>query len=223
MAAKKTPRELYLKIPYHILNIRALGLCEKVLLAHIYSFGEKGCWQSNATLAKIFMTSPRTVSRWVANLSCSGLIQKKSPKGYYRTMWAKSHPNVKQASHLWYRKQEVQNPDRETPVHRAKTCIEGTTKLRGQCAKSGNRLRKNWRTTNNKTIKETTVKTTAPPSPPLPKGAPAVLVERKRAALESVEQFKNRFGLGRQAHQPLSDKEFEKSRQKQRKALLAVP
>jgi len=38
---KNKPKELYLKIPYHILNIPGLGLCEKVLLAHIYSFGEK--------------------------------------------------------------------------------------------------------------------------------------------------------------------------------------
>jgi len=39
----KKPKERYLKIPYHILNIKRLGLSEKVLLAHIYSFGEKGC------------------------------------------------------------------------------------------------------------------------------------------------------------------------------------
>jgi hypothetical protein len=38
-------KELYLKVPYHILNIPSLGLCEKALLAHIYSFGEKGCCQ----------------------------------------------------------------------------------------------------------------------------------------------------------------------------------
>ena len=36
--------ERYLKIPYHILNIETLDLREKVLLAHIYSFGQKGCW-----------------------------------------------------------------------------------------------------------------------------------------------------------------------------------
>jgi len=44
-AGKKKPKELYLKIPYHILNITDVNLCEKVILAHIYSFGEKGCWQ----------------------------------------------------------------------------------------------------------------------------------------------------------------------------------
>jgi hypothetical protein len=42
---KREPKELYLNVPYQILNIPDLSLCEKVLLAHIYSFGEKGCWQ----------------------------------------------------------------------------------------------------------------------------------------------------------------------------------
>lgn len=63
-AEKTKPKEQYLKIPYHILNIRALGLAEKVLLAHIYGFGKNGCWQSNETLADVFMTNPRTVRRW---------------------------------------------------------------------------------------------------------------------------------------------------------------
>lgn len=35
MNGKKEPKELYLKIPYHILNISGINLCEKVLLAHI--------------------------------------------------------------------------------------------------------------------------------------------------------------------------------------------
>ena len=60
---QKRPTELYLKVPYHILNIPGLGLCEKVLLAHIYSFGEKGCWQSNTTLGQMFFVDGRTISR----------------------------------------------------------------------------------------------------------------------------------------------------------------
>ena len=65
---REKPKELYLKIPYHILNIAEIGLSEKVLLAHFYSFGVKGCWQSNATLAKMFMASPVTISRWISQL-----------------------------------------------------------------------------------------------------------------------------------------------------------
>jgi len=220
---KKEPKELYLKIPYHILNIPDLGLCEKVLLAHIYSFGVKGCWQSNATLAKIFMACPRTISLWIAKLARSKLIQIKSPKGYYRTIWAKSHPEVSEASLLWYRKQLVPNPGKETPVHCAKSCAQDSNNLRGECAKSGDRPRKILRTTNNKTIRETISKTTAPPSP-LPAGgqAPAVLTERKRETLRSIEEFKKQFGISKKCHPPLSDKEINDRRQIQHKALMAA-
>ena len=76
MAGGKKTTERYLKIPYHILNIAELGLSEKVLLAHIYSFGDKGCWQSNATLADIFSRKslqfslrPVNVSLFVPHLS----------------------------------------------------------------------------------------------------------------------------------------------------------
>lgn len=69
------PKELYLKIPYHILNIPEIGLPEKVLLAHFYSFGKKGCWQSNATLAKMFMTTRRTIGRWIGNIQKTGKIR----------------------------------------------------------------------------------------------------------------------------------------------------
>ena len=220
---KKEPKELYLKVPYHILNIPGLGLCEKVLLAHIYSFGEKGCWQSNATLAEIFMVCPRTISLWIAKLARSNLIQKKSPKGYYRTIWAKSHPKVSEASVLWYRKQQVTNPDKEQVVNCAKSCAQDSNNLRGQCAKPGDRPGKILRTTNNKTMKETTSKTTAPPSP-LPAGgqAPAVLAERKNMAVQSIEDFKKQFGISRRHSKPLSDKEFNDRKQNMLKTLMAT-
>jgi len=83
---KKQPKELYLKIPYHILNIPSLGLPEKVLLAHIYSFGEKGCWQSNATLGKMFFVDGRTISRWLARLKKNALVLWVHPKGRCRTI-----------------------------------------------------------------------------------------------------------------------------------------
>jgi hypothetical protein len=62
--AKKTdkPTEHYLKMPNHILNIERLGKGEKMLLAHIYSFGTKGCWQNNETLGKMFFRQTRTIS-----------------------------------------------------------------------------------------------------------------------------------------------------------------
>jgi len=219
----KVPKELYLKIPYHILNIPDLGLCEKVLLAHIYSFGEKGCWQSNSTLGDIFMVCPRTISLWISKLARSNLIQTKSPKGYYRTIWAKSHPKVSEASMLWYRKQKVSNPDKEASVDCAKSRALDGNNLRGQCAQSGNGPGKILRTTNNKTKKDIISRTTAPPSP-LPAGgqASAVLTERKDMAVRSIEEFKKKFGIGKRRSSFLSEKEINDRRQTQLKTLLAT-
>jgi hypothetical protein len=101
MAKAKKQIEPYLKIPNHILGLTGLGLSEKVLLAHVYSFGAKGCWQSNATLARIFHTSDRTISRWLAVLLRAKLLLAKNPKGYYRTLWVLSHPDVKKIAD-WY-------------------------------------------------------------------------------------------------------------------------
>lgn len=216
MAVKKKPKELYLKVPYHILNIRNLRLCEKVLLAHIYSFGKKGCWQSNTTLADILMTSPRTIKRWLARIVKAGLVQVRSPKGYYRTIWARSHADVRAAAELYYRGKKFDpRQGQDCPARQDKS---GTVSGPDRVLPPGRK----WPTTNNKTKKETTLKTTAPPSPEPPKGAPAVLVERKKDAIESLGQFKGRFGLPRRAHKPLSEKEFEKRRQRQRKALMAA-
>ena len=82
------PQEHYLKMPNHILNIEGLGKGEKMLLAHIYSFGRKGCWQSNETIGKMFFRSERTISVWVANLKKGRHILWLHPKGFYRTLWA---------------------------------------------------------------------------------------------------------------------------------------
>lgn len=84
--------EEYLKVPYDILEIAEVGLSKKILLAHIYSFGAKGCCQSNATLAELFMTSACTISRWLVKLA--KFIYVKNSKTCRRTLWAKSHPDV---------------------------------------------------------------------------------------------------------------------------------
>lgn len=186
---KKPLKEHYLKMPYHILNLPALELSEKVLLAHIYSFGEKGCWQSNETLAKMFMTSQRTISRYIAKLK--PFIYVKKPKGYFRTIWAKSYYD-KSGEH----QRQNQHSD---------------------CDKKCFRLRQKCLTTNINTIKENYKDITATP-PPLPsKGAPALLQERRRETLEMVEQFKRTFG--KKKFQPLSEEEFERRKQAQIKAL----
>jgi hypothetical protein len=83
MAKKnKEPKEHYLKMPNHILNIEGLGKGEKMLLSHVYCFGRWGCWQSNETLGKMFFRKTRTISAWVGKLKKACHILWLHPKGY---------------------------------------------------------------------------------------------------------------------------------------------
>jgi len=225
-AEKARYKEQYLKIPYHILNIRDLGLAEKVLLAHIYSFGKKGCWQSNETLAKVFMTTPRTVRRWLAKIVEAGCVQIKSPKGYYRTIWARSHQDVRSMPERHYRGRDVSRTSstkkQASPLKVDNNDLQHGQKWPSELAKHGFRHGQKCPTTNNKTIKETIGNTTAPPSPLLPKGAPAVLVERRCADVRRIEDFKRDFGVARKDRKPLSAEQAEQRRQKQKMALSAM-
>jgi len=193
---KKTQQEPYLKIPYRIFNITKLGPAEKMLLAHIYSFGEKGCWQSNKTLAEMFMTSPATIRRWLGRIK--KYLYVKNPKGYYRTLWVKFE-------HL--------------PAQ----------KCQSDLLKSANRLAQKCATTNNNTIKENYKRTPAPvfrqedagatPSPPLHKGAPALLVERDKEADAAIKHFIQNFGKEKKVFQPMTEEEFHRRKAAQLKAL----
>jgi len=107
MAKNGKKKENYLNMPDHIRNIPRLGFGEKELLAHIYSFGRKGCWQSNEILGKMFFRKSRTMTNWIANLKKGGHIFWVSGKGYHRTLYAKTHPDVKSAQALVYRGKEI--------------------------------------------------------------------------------------------------------------------
>ena len=216
--------ERYLKIPYHILNIERLGLSEKVLLAHIYSFGQKGCWQSNTTLAKIFFIQGRTISRWVRTLKKAGLILWVHPKGRYRTLWVKSHPEVQTAQYLYYMGEKI-SKEAVVKGHAAKilqghNCQGGIDKTGVPTAtKSVFQVRQNCPHINNTTKKDTNGETTAPPSP-LPAGgqASAVLEERKNGSIASIEQLENTFGSGAlKQKSKLTNGGFEESRQRNQK------
>ncbi len=90
---KKKAKKKYLHIPQHIMEISELKTAEKVLLAHIYSFGARGCWQSNKTLGKRFDVAPRTIKRRLSRIR--KFIYIRSPRSRLRTFLAKSHPDVK--------------------------------------------------------------------------------------------------------------------------------
>ena len=138
--SKKNSSERYLKISYSILNLRDISLCQKILLAHIYSFGWKGCYQSNKTLAEIFMVSPDTISRWIA--SVRKYLYIKNPKGYYRTMWAKVHPDVQAAAVSRHKSGE------NCPVHLGKSAEHVVEKTDSEFGKSETGLRHRCVTTN---------------------------------------------------------------------------
>ena len=223
---REKPQENYLRIPNHIRNISTLGYGEKELLAHIYSFGRKGCYQSNKTLGKMFFRCSRTISLWIADFKKGGHILWVNGKGYYRTLYAKTHPDVKTALTLWYRGREIPKVE-IISGHAGSTPLRN--KLLSKCAKNCEATaqkpvfppRKKLLHTNNITKKETTGTTTATPSP-LPAGgqAPALLEDRKKEQQAELEQLKAKIGLsGRKTYQPLSGKQFEQERQKQLKAL----
>ena len=216
----ETPTENYLKIPNHILNIPGLGKGQKMLLAHIHSYGRRGCWESNETLGRMFFRSPRTVSAWIADLKKGSHILWVSAKGYHRTLYSKTHPEVKATQTLLYRKQEVSKtaiisgqiestpPRRNLPSKFAENC-EVTAQ------KSVDPLRRNLPPTIKTTRKETNKRTTATPTP-LPAGgqSPALLEDRKADAVAEVERFLNSFGAGARRTPERTAAEREQRRQK---------
>ena len=229
--AKKSeqPKENYLKMPNHILNIEGLGEGEKMLLAHIHSFGRKGCWQSNETLGRMFFRKARTISLWIAKLKAGRHILWLHPKGYYRTLWAKAHPDVKASDMLLYRDGEI--PKAEV-ISGQSEAVPLRKKLRSECAEGCEvtaqkpviPLRKKLRQTNNTTMRDKKKETSATPAP-LPAGgqAPALLTDRTAGYKAHIEQLKKSFGLGAPRRGPkLDDAEWEQSRQKNVKALEAL-
>ena len=167
------------------------------------------------------MTSSRTIKRWLANIIRANLVQIKSPKGYYRTIWARSHPDVKEAAKLYYRGKQVSKTDCQAGQKRP-TGWDKNGPVSGP--KGVLRLGQICPTTNNTTIRETIEETTATPSPCLPSGqAPALLADRRNADIARIEKFKRSFGTSKVRRKPLSPEEFENNRQKQIKALLSPP
>jgi len=229
MAQKsKKPKENYLKIPNHILNLQGIKLSEKVLLAHFYSFGRKGCWQGNDTLGKMFFVSERTITTWVANLKKATCILWVHPKGRYRTIWAKTHPEVREAQKLLYMREEI-SKNAVITGHAAEILLgrnlpEGIEEncrptRKNDCNQVGRKLLH----TNNTTIKDTTKDTTATPTP-LPAGgqASALLDQREDEALDKIEQLKHSFGeISRRRGPELTAAEIQQRKQQQLKALLA--
>jgi hypothetical protein len=223
---KKAIKEHYLLIPYHILNNPNIGPSEKVLLAHIYSFGEKGCWQSNKTLGEMFFVSTRTISTWVTILKKAGLVFWVHPKGRYRTIWAKTHPKVKTATTLLYMGQQISKEavisghaaqillGRNLPEGIEKSC---TVTAKDNCIQVG----RNLLHTINTTKKDTNINTIATPSPLPAWGQAPALLESRSQALSDIERFKQTLGKSK-TRQPLNEQEFEQRRAAMKKQLMMM-
>lgn len=205
-----------------ILNIRILGDSEKMLLSHFDSFGTKGCYQSNSTLAVIFLTKPRTIRRRIAKIKNAGLIYIKSPKGYYRTIWVKSNPEVMEAVKLWYRGKEIDKPrEVKQDGHKWPTKVDKSGQPRGP--KSVFRHGQNCPTTYIRLDTETNGETAV--GLPLAAGGQAsqLLADRKVCEVTCIELLKRNFGNGGQRRTPeLTPVERERRRQEQKRTLLKV-
>jgi hypothetical protein len=178
----KHSKQQGLWIPNSILNLPELNWGEKVLLAHFYSFGVKGCWKSNKTLAEELMTSKQTISRMISRLK--KYIWIKNPKGYYRTIWVKSHPKVKDFI-----------PGKEFEVNQK--CAIGFVKNDNstsskQAIGPNQKCATTYTYTNKENYKKEAVDL------PMPAGGQAsqLLIERKAKMTADFEAFRRRFGNG---------------------------
>ena len=146
-------------------------------------------------------------------------MKNKSTREGYCTIYAKSHPDVRESVKLFYRDREVSKSAFDNRCDNeqdhAQICVN-------DCGKSTIRLNHKCATTNNTTIKDTTVKTIAPPAPCLPGGqAPTSLQHKKLMAESSISRFCRNFGKARTSLK-LSEEEDERRRQQLQKQLAAM-
>ena len=186
----KQLEERYLKVPFHILNHPGLNDGERWLLAWLYSFGGRGCWQSNEQLSEVLYANPRSITRRIAKLDRLNLLHMRAPKSAYRCIWVKSHPEVEAAAAAWGKVQHGQkcpsNIDKNVQVDRQK-CPGNIDK---KCSQHGQKCPPTIRD-----YKSTIKETTAPPSPLPARGqAQAVLEHRQEQQQASTKKFMTEFG-----------------------------
>ena len=142
-------------VPDRILTLSGFPWGAKLLLAYISAYGMNGCWRSNDAFAKVFGVSDRTVSDWLEKLKAGRQLLWRHPKGRYRTLWDRNHPDVRAASSLPYRDQLIPKnrlgsaTESNDQVHKnlrsysAKTCEVTPQEQRDQVRKNMRHNRKN--------------------------------------------------------------------------------
>lgn len=216
----KHQKEPYLKIPAHILNLPQISLFEKMPFAYIYSFGAKGCWQSNQTLAQIYMATVPTICKCLNRIK--DFMYVKYPQGQGQKLWSKSHPHVFEAV------QSGVKLDQILPTNLIKSDKVPVQNCTTNLVKSPILINQKCVPTNNHTITDTKKDTIASPSHlPAYGQTPATVQYRiQTAAAPEVENFKANFGHahGGKARQwtPLTPQQFEQGRTQQVAALRAT-
>jgi len=181
---------------------------EKMFYAYVYSFGERGCWQTDEQIGKALGRSERTIQRYQANCNKAGLLKVIGKKSKYRRIWAKDHPKYK--------------------AMRKKKANLLRQKRQSRATDTSELLRQNCPTTNKDTNKATIKERGGSPSPAEQAHAPLKdkqleAYRRKEETIASIEQLTRNFGRGPRRKTPeLTAAERERRRQEQKRALLAT-
>ena len=202
----------FLKAFEFLMSTQRLTSTEKLVMIVICRFWPNPFWDSNASIAKSLGISVRYVEKIIKSLATKGFIK----RGYahtkrngrlhtVRVILPLCFPEpcrlkinwVKQTEHM--DGQQAEHPDGERP-NSSSFLPEQTDDL----------LEKNRR-----------INTKATPSPlPTEGQAPALLEDIKIKVKKGIVKFCNTFG-GSKIFSPLPQKDFEKKRHKQIKAVLA--
>jgi len=205
----KKYRNLGLWIPEKIKKMSMLTGDEKIFYAHVYSFGERGCWQTDQQIGKALGRSERSIQRYQANCHKAGLLKVIGKKSKYRRIWAKDHPKYK--------------------AMRKKKANELRQIRQSRTTDPSELLRQNCPTTNKYTNKSTNKQSGGSPSPaeqahsPL-NGKQQQLEEyrKKEETNASIEQLTRNFGRGGRRTSEPTAAELQQEAQKQKRALLAT-
>lgn len=92
----------------------------KLLFMRIASFGERGCWMNNETLAEELGIHERTVRRAVSSLWESGDLVITGWDGHGRTMYAARHPKVSETLNKRYHEMRTRGKVETVEQWRAK-------------------------------------------------------------------------------------------------------
>jgi len=102
----------YIIIPAEIeaLPKKVLSSTGKRWYGHVYSFGIKGCWESQTKHARKYEVTDRTVIRWSRVLEGLAEILRLNLRGNWGCVWALRHPEVQKLKFLEHEGIKVRNP-----------------------------------------------------------------------------------------------------------------